>query len=171
MGATNLLAAPSDADPYGMTTKFAPPATPQPRASTVAWPRMVGDVMSRAVVVAYPGATAEDIARALCRDGVDIVPVIDEDRRVIGVVSAFDLLTPALPERPGETHRVITAHELMTSPPITTTVSAPIAEAGARMVRHGVHSLPVATRDGVLVGVVARTDIVRAFLGLEDRAT
>ena len=151
-----------------MTITTADRPAPQAPATASAWPRVVGDVMSRAVVVAYPGAAAEDIARVLCRDGVDLVPVIDEDRRVIGVVSAFDLLAPAVPEHPRETSRVVTARELMTTPPIITTVSAPIVEAGGRMVRHGVRSLPVVTRDGVLVGVVARADIVRAFLRPDD---
>lgn len=126
--------------------------------------------MTRAVVAAYPGAAAEDIARALCRYGIDSVPVIDEDRRVIGVVSAFDLLAPAPPARPGETRRVLTACELMTAPAVTASVSAPVAEAGARMVRHDVRSLPVVTRDGVLVGILARTDVVRAFLAPDDDA-
>ena len=125
---------------------------------------MVGDVMTRAVIVAYPGATAADIARVLAAHDIGCVPVIDEDRRVVGVVSAADLLTPEPPDHPGEPRHIETARELMSRPAITTTVTAPIAEAGVCMARRGVHSLPVVDRDGVLIGIVARSDIVHAFL-------
>lgn len=161
-GATNLLAAGRVSDPCGMTSE--PVATAATRPAVSAPPRMVGDVMTRAVIVAYPGATATDIARVLADHDIGCVPVIDEDRKVVGVVSVADLLTPAPPDQPREPWQVMTARELMSYPAITTTVTAPIAEAGVCMARRGVHSLPVVDRVGVLIGIVARSDIVRAFV-------
>lgn len=125
-------------------------------------PVVVGDVMTRAVIAAYPGADVEDVGWMLTRHDIDCVPVIGEDRRVLGVVSGADLLDPASLDQPDEPHRVVTARQLMTSPPVTTTVGAPIDEVGECMARHGVHSLPVLDEDGALVGIVARSDVMRA---------
>ena len=52
----------------------------------------VGDVMHPGVVAAHEAAAFKQIADALVRNGISAVPVIDDDRRVVGVVSESDLL-------------------------------------------------------------------------------
>jgi CBS domain-containing protein len=51
----------------------------------------------------------------------------------------------------------------MTAPAKTIAPGRPIAEAAARMIEEGVNRLPV-VEDGKLVGMVARADLVRAFM-------
>src|SRR6476660_5323421 len=53
----------------------------------------VEDVMNPAVVTAYEGADFKEIAGALQRNRINAVPVIDSDRRVVGVVAVSDLLS------------------------------------------------------------------------------
>jgi CBS domain-containing protein len=55
-----------------------------------------------------------------------------------------------------------TAGEAMTAPAVTITPERPAAAAARMMLDHGVHRLPV-VRDGELVGIVTRADLVRAF--------
>lgn len=144
-------------------------------------PTTVGDVMSRPVVSAYEGALFKDIARALARNNVESIPVIDENRRVVGVVTVSDLLARLAGSPPGPRHHhdassgdrvrklhAATARELMTSPAITTTPHTSIAAAARLAARHRVRSLPVVNRSGELIGQVRRSDLVKVFLREDD---
>jgi CBS domain-containing protein len=141
----------------------------------------VGDVMNRAVVSAYRGALFKEIARALARNDIDTVPVVDEDHHVIGVVTASDLLTRlAHPRLAPRGHRITShleasrkrhaecARDLMTRPAITTTPDTTIADAARLAARHRVRSLPVVDAEGALVGMITRNDLVRMFLRADE---
>lgn len=137
--------------------------------------------MRRDVVTAYENALFKEIARALDRNGIDAVPVIDQGRRVVGVVTASDLLARLAGARPAPRgHRAaargeartkrhaFTAHELMTAPAITVTPGTLIVEAARLAARSRVRSLPVVDPDGVLLGMVARADLITLFLRPDD---
>jgi CBS domain-containing protein len=158
-------------------------AVTEPRSADSAHhfpPMTVADVMTRDVVCAYPGAQFKEIAQALHRNGINAVPVIDEDRHVVGVVTASDLLarvgrTRPLPRghRPGhqdKRHKVhaATARDLMTSPAITTTPGTSIADAARLFGRHRVRSLPVVDRHGSLVAMLSRADLIELFLRSDE---
>lgn len=86
---------------------------------------------------------------------LDGVPVVDVDRRVLGVVTAADVLAR---------HGAATAGELMTRPAVTVRAETTIADAVLLARRSGHRSLPVLDRFGGLVGVVTRTDLVAPLL-------
>ena len=147
-------------------------------------PLTASDVMTRAVVSAYPGAQFKEIAAALDRNGINAVPVIDAGHRVVGVVSASDLLARvgharAVPRGHRLTGRLetarkergATARDLMTAPAVTISPSTSLARAARTMARHRLRSLPVVTGTGVLLGMVSRADLIKLFLrGDEDIA-
>jgi CBS domain-containing protein len=54
------------------------------------------DVMTRDVVTVGPDVTVQDAARRILHHGVKRLPVVDEDGRVLGIVSRSDLLRPFL---------------------------------------------------------------------------
>lgn len=56
----------------------------------------VGDVMTRMVTTVEPEAPLREGVRRLLEAGVKRLPVVDEDRRVVGIVSRHDLLAPLL---------------------------------------------------------------------------
>ena len=138
----------------------------------------VHEVMVTGVVAAHEDAVFKEIADALVRNGISAVPVVDAQHRVIGVVSGSDLLARAsagrvaLPVGPhlashAEMHEKtigLTARELMTSPPVVTTPDTDIMDAARHAARARVHRLPVVDPEGVLVGLVAREDLLRPFL-------
>ncbi|WP_432971482.1 CBS domain-containing protein [Dactylosporangium sp. CA-233914] len=144
---------------------------------------LVRDVMTTSVVTVAPDLGYKQIADLLVEVGVSALPVVGDDRRVLGVVSEADLLHkveyngadvhPGLFERrrsreakqkaTGET-----AAELMTGPAVTVAASAPLTVAARLMERHNVKRLPVVDDDGHLTGIVARRDLLRRYLRTDD---
>ncbi|MFE7233110.1 CBS domain-containing protein [Streptomyces sp. NPDC002405] len=146
----------------------------------------VGDVMTPTVVALAGGAMFKEIVRTMEQWGVSAMPVLDGRGRVLGVVSEADLLRkeelrdndPDLPggpppvagSRPAKA-RAVTAEELMNTPAVTVHPAAALGRAARLMARHGVKRLPVVGDDGVLIGIVSRSDLLKVFLrGDEDIA-
>ncbi len=136
----------------------------------------VKDVMTSWVVALRDDTEFKDIASVLRRCRVSACPVVDDDRRVIGLVSEADLLRkltdPALPEglirltwRLGEKTKgtALTAGELMTSPAVAIHPWATVSEAAAAMQQRQIKRLPVIDADGKLVGIVTRSDVLSVF--------
>jgi CBS domain-containing protein len=136
----------------------------------------VSDLMSAPAVTVAPETPLREVAALLVERGISGLPVV-RDGEVVGVVSEADIVekeqASGVPKRSGHPlrHRrdvsarirtARTAGEVMTSPAVTIAAWRPAAAAAALMVEHGVKRLPV-ERDGRLVGVVTRTDLVRAF--------
>jgi CBS domain-containing protein len=61
-----------------------------------------------------------------------------------------------------ETTTTVTVAELMTPDPIVIQESATVQDAVRMLEEHEISGLPVIDRDGVLVGVISQTDVVRA---------
>ncbi|MFF2848842.1 CBS domain-containing protein [Streptomyces sp. NPDC058001] len=133
----------------------------------------VARVMTGEVVSVVPETPFKDIAKLLAAQGFSGLPVLDEDDRVLGVISESDLLARqasadaerrepggASPGAPAE----LTARSLMSSPAITVAASATVVEAARTMLRHGVERLPVVDQRDRLTGIVTRRDLLRVFL-------
>jgi CBS domain-containing protein len=143
----------------------------------------VRDVMTRQVVSVAENAPYKDIVAALALARVSAVPVVDATGRVLGVVSESDLVTRVItggtraervPGNHGERRDIRrkagadTAGTLMTSPPVTVGPTASIVEAARTAAKAHVRRLPVVDNQGVLVGIVARSDLLTVFLRDDD---
>ena len=135
-------------------------------------------VMTRDVVTVPPGASLKHAAQLLVEHGVSGLPVVDELGHVLGVVSEADILFKEaggldVPRplawlagfdvevnRSKLEARVV--GEAMTSPALTIDAHRPVGFAAHLMNEKGVNRLPV-VKDGALVGIVTRADLVRAF--------
>ncbi|MFG2867425.1 CBS domain-containing protein [Streptomyces sp. NPDC048338] len=140
--------------------------------------RTVFEVMTHEVVSAAPDTPFKEIARLLSAHDVSAVPVVDGERRVIGIVSEADLLrtTAELPDLEGRWAGVRllsrenglpdaeTAADLMTGPAVVARPSWNLVETARTMNSKGVKRLPVTDETGRLVGIVSRTDLLRPFL-------
>ncbi|MFE0700643.1 CBS domain-containing protein [Streptomyces sp. NPDC058872] len=140
--------------------------------------RTVFEVMTHDVVTASPTTPFKEIARLFADHDVSAVPVVDAERRVLGVVSEADLLrsTAELPDLEGRWTGVRllsrerglpdaeTAAQLMTSPAVTAQANWNLVETARTMQRKGVKRLPVTDETGRLVGVISRSDLLRPFL-------
>jgi CBS domain-containing protein len=142
----------------------------------------VRDVMTKSVLTVRQDAPLKDVARLLIDGGITGAPVVDEDGLLLGVVSEADFLVKEqgpmaarhrrldalLGGRAGrraeqEKLAARTAGEAMSSPPITIGPGRPVREAAAIMTARAVNRLPV-IHEGRLVGIVTRSDHVRAYL-------
>ncbi|MFF0521704.1 CBS domain-containing protein [Actinomadura nitritigenes] len=129
--------------------------------------------MTSDVVTVSPDDAFRDVIAALADREISGAPVVDGEGRLVGVVTEADLLRKAAAGRggPGRKQRLerqgagaTTAGEAMSSPPVTTTADAPVAEAARSMCRHGFKRLPVVDADGRPVGIVSRADLLSVFL-------
>ncbi|MFE1293977.1 CBS domain-containing protein [Streptomyces sp. NPDC058731] len=144
----------------------------------------VGSVMTTDVVRASYGTPFKEVARLLAHHRISGLPVVDEDEKVVGVISETDLMarqaeTPD-PYEPKRRFRVgalthsgrrraakaaaRTAGQLMTAPPVTVRAEATIAEAARTMAQRHVERLPVVDEEDRLVGIVTRRDLLQVFL-------
>ncbi|MCZ7429788.1 CBS domain-containing protein [Micromonospora sp. WMMA1949] len=139
----------------------------------------VQDVMTRNVASVREGTAYREIVDVLADRHVTAAPVVDETRRVLGVVSEADLMYKVeflgrprergiLPDRHRREARAkagaTLAADLMTAPPVTITPDATIVEAARLMDARGVKRLPVVDDLGRLVGIVTRGDLLKVHL-------
>lgn len=138
----------------------------------------VRDVMTSDVVSVQAGTSLKDAARLLIEHGISGVPVVDGERHALGVLSTADLLPKEVaPVRYGRRREraafrqadqqskleATVVGEAMTSPALTIEASRPVSSAAALMLEYEVARLAV-VQEGQLVGIVTRTDLVRAFV-------
>lgn len=146
--------------------------------------RKVGRLMSGDVVCVTEGTPFKDVAALLARHGISGMPVVDDDDKVVGVVSATDLMTRQDERGGGESaHRrwwspasrrpvakaaATTAGQLMSTPPITVHAADSIALSARTMAERRVERLPVVDEEDRLVGIVTRRDLLGMFLRADE---
>jgi len=113
------------------------------------------DVMNTRVTAATPRAIGRDLALQLLSGMYSGLPVIDSKRKVIGVVTEFDLLQ-AIHE--GKDLQTTKAEEIMSKPVVCAQEDEEIDSVIAKMTDKNIIRLPIVGEDGKLVGVVARAD-------------
>jgi CBS-domain-containing membrane protein len=139
----------------------------------------VRDVMTDEVVAVRRGASFTEMAARLHRDRVSAFPVIDENRRVIGIVSEADLLVrealsgdhagiaaaiTGVPQHKDCTKAEgLTAGDLMTHPAVTVRPECTVEDAARLMYVLRVKWLPVVDAGDCLVGIVSRADLLSVF--------
>jgi CBS domain-containing protein len=139
---------------------------------------LVQDLMTTPVVTVGPATPFKEIVARLAERRVSAVPVVDDQGRVLGVVSEADLLLKQeYPDPDADLPLVWTrrrraehdkaaataARDLMTVAVVSIPPEATVAEAARRMHRAGVKRLPVVDQGGRLVGIVSRADLLRVF--------
>ncbi len=119
--------------------------------------KTVEEVMNRELFGVAPTERADRAQAGILALGIDGAPVLDGDRRPLGVVTLRDLV---------DAPRDALAAQRMSAPAVTVAASAPIADAAQRLAERGLHGAPVVDGDGRAVGFVATVDLLRALLGL-----
>ena len=147
-------------------------------------------VMTTDLVTVLPETTVAEAARRMLAHHVTAVPVVDPDNRPLVMVSEGDVMRhfgaqfqskraqwlrmlaegeTLAPEFLAEI-RLNQQHvsEIMHTAIISADEEASLAELADLMLKHGIKRIPI-LRDGVLVGIVSRADVVRAVVkNLDD---
>jgi hypothetical protein len=139
-------------------------------------------VMTSPTITISPGASVRQAITTMLDHRVSGLPVVDETGRLAGIVSEGDLLRRA--EIGTEKHRpkwlefllgpgrsasdYVHSHsrrvaDVMTNDPVFVDARASLETVVALMEKHGIKRVPV-LRDGVVMGIVTRADLLRAFV-------
>jgi len=123
--------------------------------------------MTTQVVAVKLGASFNEMAARLRQSRVSAFPVIDDDGKVIGVVSEADMLARKVLSTGmlghGEQAEGLTAGDLMTHPAITVSPEDSVEVAARLMYTLQVKRLPVIGPSGRLAGIISRTDVLAVF--------
>jgi len=115
------------------------------------------DVMTTEVVTVPPSMTMQELARLLAERHISGVPVVDHMGRVLGIVSEADILS----RRQGEE----TVRAIMTTDVVAVAEEESVHEIALLLWMKRINRVPV-LRQGELVGIVSRTDLVKALAGI-----
>lgn len=140
------------------------------------------EIMSTNVITVKKDSTIEEIANVLTDNNISGVPVVDDDGRVIGMVSQKDLLYkdveprfPAVVEILGgliflkgvkqyqeELKKLVAAkaEDIMTKKVVTVTEDSEVERVAELMIEKDINRIPVLSQ-GKITGIVSRADIVR----------
>lgn len=145
------------------------------------------EIMSASVVTVRPETPVREIVDRMLRARISGLPVVDDDQRVVGVVTEADLLEkeerpfPAPPliwwrgrslrlERMLGRYRKATgavAHDVMTENIITASEDTNVQELAHLMLRHRINRVLI-LREGRLAGIVTRADVLKVFLRSDE---
>ncbi|HEY84047.1 MAG TPA: CBS domain-containing protein [Chloroflexi bacterium] len=128
----------------------------------------VKEMMNYEVTSIMNDASLGQVVALLVDKGHRVLPVVDKQWRVLGIISEGDLLRGGLPfvdlgEGTNQWLDTRTAANLMTAPAITISNSATVAQAIELMVTHNIKRIPVLDEDQTLTGLLSRADILRLF--------
>ena len=148
-----------------------------------------GSIMTRAVITAGPDDTVATLAALFSKNGISAVPVCGKDGTLLGIISEGDLMRPfgqanqlrrdwwlgLLAEGADLAPEFVEymrldkrlARDLMTRLVITATEGMGVGEIADLLHRHGIKRVPI-VRDGKVVGIVSRADLVRAVARTPD---
>ncbi|QFU00801.1 Hypoxic response protein 1 [Halomonas sp. THAF5a] len=152
------------------------------------------DVMTTNVITVTPECEVGEIASLLLEHGISAVPVVDADDRVLGIVSEGDLMARVEPEENahrswwlrifsggGDAVDYVKTHgrkagQIMTPDPLTVGEDESLHHIASLLEKRRIKRVPV-VRDGKLVGIVSRSNLLRGFsvarqpsAGDDDRA-
>lgn len=142
------------------------------------------DIMTTAVVSVGADATVREVAHLLAAKGISAVPVVDASGAPLGMVSEGDLIGRGTDERDarrdwwlemladaeeahasralGSPQTAATVAGIMSAPVITVEETADVADIARLLETYRIKRVPV-VRDGKIVGIVSRADLIRAL--------
>jgi CBS domain-containing protein len=112
------------------------------------------DIMTHKVSTITPEASVQEVAQLLSRERISGVPVLDHAGRIVGIITEADIL--------GKVNREgLCVADIMSAEIIFVGEETPIGEIAMILTERNIKRVPV-LRNGKLVGIVCRADIVRA---------
>lgn len=112
----------------------------------------VREIMTRDVITTSIDEPVERVARQLSKHGISGMPVVNTDGALVGMISEYDIISK----------RGKTTGDIMSRGVISVDAEAEAEQVATIVSMHGIRRVPV-VRDGELIGIVSRADLVRLF--------
>jgi CBS domain-containing protein len=110
------------------------------------------EIMTTNVMTLSPDVLIENAAREMFENSISGMPVVDDDGRLIGVVSEYDIIA-----KQGKT-----VGDIMTSDIVTVGEETDPETIARMLTEQRIRRIPV-VREGKVVGIISRSDLVRLF--------
>lgn len=120
------------------------------------------DIMTTELILGHPNMTIEDAIKTLVNNRITGMPVVDENRHIVGVLSEYDIIKTVegfekdkplnLTKKIEYTHKVTSVAE-----------ETPLPQILKHFVEQKIRRLPVINKDNQLVGIITRRDIMRVL--------
>lgn len=128
------------------------------------------DVMSNGVLSVGADASVLEAARLLVNCRVSAMPVVDDAGIMTGIVSEMDLMGDAEDYiAPGEGRAARNVADVMTRDVVTASEDTPLSQIAGLMKGRNIKRIPI-LRNGAVVGIVSRVDILRGLISLSAGA-
>jgi len=124
----------------------------------------ISSVMVKDVFTVPETMQLDEVARLMLENGIGSVPVMNEDDKMVGIVSKADFVTLAV----GIAFEKITVKEIMTKDLTAVSPTERLVHARRQMIEAHVGRLPVVD-DENLVGMVTSKDLMRAFIDFRKK--
>jgi CBS domain-containing protein len=139
----------------------------------------IKEIMTKDLTAAEPTMTVRELIELFHQSGLSSVPVVNDEGRVLGIISERDIIEGALPSYFEVLYGITDMNHLsrklreiendriefyMTPDVIKIEEDEDDLTAADLMVRKNVKSLPVVNKDGILVGMLRRIDLLKDLL-------
>lgn len=108
--------------------------------------------------------TKADVLASMMIEGFGAVPIVDEGRRLVGIVSEFDLLASL--EKGGKWGQ-LSAQDIMSPNPYSVRPETDVGTLIHVLQASNLIRVPVVDAEDRLIGIVARRDLIRGYLNYE----
>jgi CBS-domain-containing membrane protein len=142
------------------------------------------DIMTKEVITVSPRTSVLELARLLAEHKINGAPVVDDQGRMLGVVTQNNLIDRVKKFELPHVITILDAHfylerpstfkknlekllgnlvaDIMTTPPVTISPEVEVDEIASIMARQKIHTLPVLAGDKI-IGIIGKIDIIRAL--------
>lgn len=143
------------------------------------------EMMTKTVLLVEQTMSLVQAASILAENQVSGAPVVDDEKKIIGIVSEKDFLkemgfgaNPSFMQI--ATHclhdkscmignlRGRTVSDIMTKPPVVGAPETTVGDISAIFAEQKINRLPIVDKEGLIVGIVTRTDLARAYHALRE---
>lgn len=143
-----------------------------------------GDIMTKQVFSVRPATPLREVAELMGKHGISGLPVVDENKKVVGVISERDFLS-----RMGDSTtknfmtliadclqnkgciaisiRAQKAEDIMTAPAISVKGNTTVLDIRKIFRERQINRVPVVDQENVLCGIVTRADILNISFNLD----
>ena len=122
-------------------------------------------VMKKDVVTIHPETPLDKVLDILIQRNISGIPVVNEDSTVAGIITEKDILNFLIEQDVFDlsNNRLLcetTTHHIMTVNVVSFEEDAPLEDVCESLVRRNFRRVPITDKDGKLVGIISRKDII-----------